>query len=134
MSEEQVAIVREHIEAIRSRDFPRALSFFDPHVVVDMARIGGLEEDAAFGPERVADYMRRYAGAFEDYRYDVERLTDLGSGVVLAAVTETGRGKGSGVPVTRSFAALYMVIDGRIARCTLFGTEQQALEAAGLSE
>jgi hypothetical protein len=62
MSQEQVEIVREHSEAVRSGDFQHALSFFDPHVVVDMARIGGPEEDAAFGPEGVADYMRRYAG------------------------------------------------------------------------
>ena len=34
--------------------------------------------------------------------YEVERLTDLGSGAILAAVTETGRGKSSGVPVRRS--------------------------------
>ena len=134
MSQEQVEVVREHIEAVRSRDFPHALSFFDPHVVVDMARIGGPEEDAAFGPEGVVDYMRRYAGTFEDYRYEVGRLTDLGSEAVLATVTETGRGKGSGVPVARSFVTLYTVIDGKIARCTLFGTEQEALEAAGLRE
>ncbi len=133
MSQEQVEIVREHIEAVRSRDFPHALSFLDPHVV-DMARIGGPEEDAAFGPEGVADHMRRYAGTFEDYHYEVEHLTDLGSGAILAAVTETGRSKGSGVPVTSSFAALYTVIDGKIARSTLFGTEQEALEAAGLRE
>jgi ketosteroid isomerase-like protein len=133
MSQEQIEIVREHIEAVRSRDFPHALSFFDPHVAVDMARIAGPEEDAAYGPEGAADYMRRYAGTFEGYRYEVERLTDLGSGAVLAAVTETGRGKGSGVPVTRSFAALYTVIDAKIARCTLFETEHEALEAAGLA-
>src|SRR5262249_45197629 len=134
MSQENVEVVRQHIEAIRSQDFPHALSFFDPHVVVDMGRIGGLQEDAAYGPEEVADYMRRYAGTFEDYRYEAGRLTDLGSGAVRATVTETGRGKGSGAPVTRSFAALYTVLDGKIARCTLFGTEQEALEATGLSE
>ena len=61
------------------------------------------------------------------------RLTDLGSGAVLAVVTETGRGKGSGVPVERHFAALYTVIDGKIARATVFRSEQDALEAAGLS-
>jgi ketosteroid isomerase-like protein len=64
----------------------------------------------------------------------VERLTDLGSGAVLAAASETGRGKGSGAPVDRSFAALYTVIDGKIARITMFRTEQDALEAAGLRE
>ena len=136
MSEEQVEIVREHVDAVGHGDFPRALSFFDPHVVVDMSRIAHAPgtEYAAFGPEGVADYMRRYAGTFEDYRYEVERLTDLGSGAVLAAVTETGRGKGSGVPVNRSFAALYTVIGGKIARATLFATERDALEAVGLSE
>jgi len=78
--------------------------------------------------------MRRWVGTFEEYRYEVERLTDLGSGAVLAVVIETGRGKGSGAPVNRSYAHLYTVIDGRIARMTMFRTEQEALEAAGLPE
>jgi hypothetical protein len=47
---------------------------------------------------------------------------------------ETGRGKGSGVPVDRPLATLYTLIDGKIARITMFHTEQEALEAVGLSE
>jgi ketosteroid isomerase-like protein len=78
--------------------------------------------------------MRRWIGTFEEYRYEVERLTDLGSGMTLALVTETGRGKSSGVPVDRGYANLYTVIDGAIARITLFRTEQDALEAIGLRE
>ena len=34
----------------------------------------------------------------------------------------------------RSYAALYAVIDGKIARITLFPDEKSAREAAGLSE
>ena len=78
--------------------------------------------------------MRSWIGTFEKYRYEVERLTDLGPGTVLAGASETGRGKGSGAPVDRSFAVLYTVIDGKIARMTTFRTEQDALEAAGLRE
>ena len=63
-----------------------------------------------------------------------QRLTDLGSGAVLVIVAEEGRGKSSGVPVRQSFAVLYTVIDGRIARLTVFPDEEQALEAVGLSE
>jgi ketosteroid isomerase-like protein len=63
----------------------------------------------------------------------VERLTDLGGGAVLAVVAEEGRGKSSGVPVQQSFAALYTVIDGKIARVTFFPDERQALDAVGLS-
>ncbi len=97
-----------------------------------MNRIDG--SDASHGHEAIDKAVTRYVGAFEDYAYEVERLTDLGSGAILAVVTETGRGKGSGVPVNRRFATLYTVIHGKIARTTLFRTEQDALEAAGLSE
>jgi ketosteroid isomerase-like protein len=136
MSQENVEIVRGHIEAFR-QDVPRAhrrrpLSFLDPCVVLDRSRVGGIDTEAAYGHEAVAQAIARYVGAFEEYVYEVERLTDLGSGAILAVVTETGRGKSSGVPVRRSFATLYTVIDGKIARITLFPSEEQALEAAGL--
>ena len=134
MSEKQVDVVRGHIEAFQAQDAPRTLSFLDPHVVLDMSRIGGIDSEAFYGHEALAEFVRRYAGTFEDYRYEVERLTDLGSGAVLAVVIETGRGKGSGAPVDRSYAHLYTVIDGKIARMTMFRTEQEALEAAGLTK
>src|SRR5206468_2802505 len=106
----------------------------DPHVVLDISRTGG-DEEAIYGREVIAEFMRRWIGTFEGYRCEFERLTDLGPGAVLAAgVSETARGKGSGVPVNRSFAVLYTVIDGNIARMTMFRTEQEALEAAGLRE
>jgi ketosteroid isomerase-like protein len=132
MSEEEVQVVHEHIEAYRRQDVSVALSCMDPHAVLDMSRIDG--SDPSHGHEAIDEAVTRYVGAFEDYDYEVERLTDLGSGAILAVVTETGRGKGSGVPVDRRFATLYTVIDGKIVRVTQFGTEQDALEAAGLRE
>ena len=50
------------------------------------------------------------------------------------AAGETGRGKGSGAPVARSFGVIHTVIDGKIARMTMFRSEQEALKAAGLRE
>src|SRR2546421_9328944 len=114
MSQEQVKVVCAHLEAFGSQDAPRTLSFLDPYVVLDVSRTGG-DEEAIYGREAIGEFMRRWIGTFEEYRYEVERLTDLGSGTVLAAgVSETGRGKGSGAPVDRSFAVLYTVIDGKI--------------------
>jgi ketosteroid isomerase-like protein len=103
-------------------------------VVWDASRVSGIDFGVAYGHEEFSQTIRHYIGAFEDYDYEVERLTDLGSGAVLAVVTGAGRGKSSGVPVRRSFAPLYTVIDGKIARITFFASEEQALEAAGLSE
>ena len=126
-------IVRGHIEAWRAEDAPRAVSFFDPYVVADVSRTDEIDS-AFYGPQAITEFFRRFAGTFEDYRWEIERLTDLGSGAVLAVLRETGRGKGSGVPVDRPLATLYTVIDGKIARITTFHTEREALEAAGLSE
>jgi ketosteroid isomerase-like protein len=132
MSQENVEIVRAHIEAFL-HDAPRALSFFDPYVVIDWSRGPDLDFEVAYGHEAVAQAVARFVGAFDEYAYEVERLTDLGSGAILAAVTETGRGRSSGVPVRRSYAALYTVIDRKIARITIFPSEERALEAVGLS-
>ena len=133
MSQENVEIVRAHIEAFL-HDAPRALSFFDPYVVIDWSRGPDLDSEVAYGHEAVAQAVAHFVGAFDEYAYEVERLTDLGSGAILAAVTETGRGRSSGVPVRRSYAALYTVIDRKIARITIFPSEERALEAIGLSE
>jgi ketosteroid isomerase-like protein len=126
LSGENVEIVRRHIEAF-GRDAATALSFLDPFVVWDTSRVGGA--DPAYGHEGVAQAARRYLGAFEEYSFDADRLSDLGSGWVLAAVTESGRGKGSGAPAQRSFAALYTLLDGRIARITTFPSWDEALQA-----
>jgi ketosteroid isomerase-like protein len=134
MSEEKVEVVRRHIEAFRRGDEPGALSYFDPYVVWDPSRVRPLDFGVAYGREEVDRTIRHYIGAFEDYDYEAQRLTDLGSGAVLVTLTEGGRGKSSGVPVRQSLAALYTVIDGKIARVTFFASEEQALEAAGLSE
>jgi ketosteroid isomerase-like protein len=101
---------------------------------MDWSRIPRLGLTVAYGHEEVNQTTRYYIGAFEDYDYEVERLTDLGCGAVLAVVTEGGRGKSGGVPVRQSLATLYTVIDGKIARVTVFPDEEQALEAEGLRE
>ena len=134
MSQENVEIVRTHIEAFRQDDALRSLSVVDPHVVLDRSRVQTVDSEVTYGHEALVQAVRRHVGAFKDHSYVVERLTDFGSGAVLAVVTETGRGKSSGVPVRQSFAALYTVIDGKIVRVTQFPSEEEALEAAGLRE
>jgi ketosteroid isomerase-like protein len=133
MSEENVEVVRRHIEAWRAQDAARALSYLDPHVVLDVSRTDAIDT-TAYGHEETAELFRRYAGTFEDFRWEVEQLRDLGPGTVLAVLTETGRGKGSGVPVDRPLASLYTLIDGKIVRVTTFSSEEGALEAVGWRE
>ena len=128
-----VEVVREHIDAYRRDDVPGALSCLDPDVIVDTTRVGGSVGAISHGHDGLVHEVRRFMGAFEDYEFEVERITDLGGGTVAVVVKERGRGKGSGIPVERTFAGIYSVLDGRIVRITGFPTEREALEAAGLS-
>jgi ketosteroid isomerase-like protein len=130
-----VEIVRGQIEAYRRRDTALAISFFDPYAVWDASRIGGLDAgNVAYGTDAMNDIVGRYRSAFEDYAFEVQRLADLGSGAVLAVVTETGFGKTSGAPVKRHFAVIYTVIERKIVRMSVFPTEKAALEAVGVAE
>ena len=135
MSQENVEIVRRHIEAWSGEEATLALSFLDPYIVMDLSRtVAGGWTRRSTVLEAVAEHFRRYAGTFEDYRWAAQRLTDLGAGAVLVVTIESGRGKGSGVSVERPLAVLYTLVDGKVVRITFFEDEQEALEAAGLSE
>ena len=69
MSQENVEVVREHIEAYAAGDAERALSFVDPDVVVDTSRVG-LEAEVFRGHAGLARGVRGFRGAFRDYLSD----------------------------------------------------------------
>jgi hypothetical protein len=54
MSEENVEIVRGHIEAFRRGDPPGALWYLDPYVVWDASRIALLDVSVAYGTKSSA--------------------------------------------------------------------------------
>src|SRR5689334_13874614 len=123
MSEENVEIVRRHIDAWRSEKAALALTFLDPHIVMDLSRTG-FAEGPFYGSDAISEHFRAYAGTFAEYQWEIERLTDLGAGTVLVVATESGRGKGSGISVEHPVAVLYTLIDGKIVRITFFRDEQ----------
>jgi hypothetical protein len=70
MSQENVEVVRGHIEAFRRGDVPSTLSYFDPHVVWDPSRVrGALDVSVAYGREEVTETIRHYIGAIEHYTF-----------------------------------------------------------------
>ena len=68
---------------------------------------------AIHGRDEVLAFLRRYVGAFEDYRMELEKIHDLGDHRVLARFSESGRGKGSGAETRLSATGIWTVRDGR---------------------
>src|SRR4051812_24608239 len=132
MSQENVEIVRRMHDAYARGDLQMALSFFDPEVKLSTpARQPGA--GTYHGHEGVRRATAVWVGAWEDFRINVEELTELGEHV-LARLHEHGRGKGSGVEVDRHLFQLFTLRGDKIVRLRMYEDQAEALEAAGLSE
>jgi ketosteroid isomerase-like protein len=70
----------------------------------------------------------------EGFRASPEEFTDLGNDRVLVAGLFHGRGRSSDVEVNMRVASIYEIRDGLVATVRDYGSRNEALEAAGLSE
>ena len=83
------------------------------------------------GRDEVRELYRRWAGAFSDWRFHIDRLIGAGDHVV-AFVTEHGRGRGSGAEVEMKRANVSTFRDGKVVRFRSFSSREDALRAVGL--
>ena len=131
MSQENVEIVKRSVEAMVRGDFAAAFRNINPDVEWDARHFpdGRIYQ----GHEGVREFLRTYAGTFDDYRLVVERYIGAGDRVI-AFTLETGTAKGSRAPVTAEFALVWTMRGGQIVHWVGYTDFAEALEAVGLSE
>ncbi len=129
MSQENVEIVRQVYAAYSLGDNEAALACFDPEVEFDVSI--RPESGVYRGHAGVVEAMRTWTGTWENFRADVEQIIDAGERV-LVEERQTGRGKGSGVPLDQRFFSVFTLRAGKIVRVVWFSSRVEALEAAGL--
>jgi ketosteroid isomerase-like protein len=103
---------------------------------IDYRAVEGALDD--HGPIHGKDALRAYVddwvGTFDDFRGEALELIEAGEDKVIAVGRISGRAKLSGVETDLTYAALYTIRDGKVARGREYWTKEQALEAAGLRE
>jgi ketosteroid isomerase-like protein len=134
VSEEDVGLVRRLFERWARGDVATA-EFFDTDV--EFVRHGGSGAVAGLagewrGLDQLWAAVREYLQAWEDLRTGAERFVDLGDRVLILA-RQTGRGKGSGVPVDHEVAFLATVRNGKIVRLEAYWDRDRALADLGLA-
>jgi ketosteroid isomerase-like protein len=134
MSQENVEILREAAAAFNRGDLDAWLEYLADDI--DHRAAEGAPDDPGpiHGKDAVRAYMRDWLDLFDDFRAEPIELIDAGEDRVIAVTRISGRAKLSGVETDLTFAALYTIRDGKIARGREYWTKEQALEAAGLSE
>jgi ketosteroid isomerase-like protein len=134
MSEENVEIVRKSIEVF-NRDGLDASLEYSADDIEHRAVEGAIDDRGPMrGKEAVRAYIQDWLDTFDDFKTEAVELIAVGDDQVVAVVRLSGRAKASGIETDLTFAVLYTVRDGKLARGREYETREEALEAAGLSE
>jgi ketosteroid isomerase-like protein len=134
MSQENVEVVRAVFDAQRSQDWEAFPQLYDPEI--EWEDVSGLWGD--WGTRRGFDDVRNafltWFEAFEQVDFHLEGGILESGDDVLATHRITGRGRGSGLPVTQRITLIWTVRGGRVTRVRAYRERAEALEAAGLRE
>lgn len=133
MPEENVEIVRRFFDAYNRGDFAATLDLIAPEFEFRPSGLFMDTESTYYGPEGWSEFWSTFQAAWESITVDLERIEDLGDRV-LTLGTFHGKGRGSGVAVTREVGWLGTLRDGMLAQSLTFVGWADAVEAAGLSE
>jgi ketosteroid isomerase-like protein len=126
-----IEIVREMLERFNRGDYEGSTAML--HNDVEMRQWGALPDtDTYVGKEDFIRGLTRWLSGFEPgFQYVPEELFDCGDSV-LARVTLRGTGRGSGIHLEQEVFQVYEVRDGRAWRVSVFSSEEEARQAAGL--
>jgi ketosteroid isomerase-like protein len=121
-------LVRIALQAYGGGDCEIALALADPLIRWD-ERSSRPDGDLVWRKADVEKAMRRYLDSWEQYRFDVEDIAEVGPGKVVGICRERGKPK-DGAPVDRRFGGLWVVKEGKIVSWTTYLTPKEAVRAA----
>jgi ketosteroid isomerase-like protein len=129
MSQQDLDQLRTRYEAFARGDWEAAFAGLGPDF--EMHDHGLLDVPVQRGPDAISEVQARAADAFEQQRYEPEKLIDL-EGRILVRVRFFARGRGSGVELETKIGQLWTLKDGRAVRLDVYRTWEAAVEAAGI--
>jgi ketosteroid isomerase-like protein len=132
VSEENVGLVRDFIEAGQRQDWKRVGELIAPDAEM-LGTVGGLGEGQVYtGLSEMKDEFETVdQEAWEERRLEPTNFRHIDD-LVVVLLHEHRRGRGSGVELESDTAVVFTVRDGRIARIQGYMDQDAALEAAGL--
>jgi|SRR5690242_2142534 len=137
MSRENLEIVRRAYEAAARHDTAAVLAEYDSEVVWDISQAPARnvigEPHVFHGLDGLRSFFRQWYDAWKHVEPDLEELIDAGEKVVSVETTRA-RGRTSGANVELAHGAVWTIRESKITHVIWFGSREEAIEAAGLSE
>jgi ketosteroid isomerase-like protein len=125
MSEENVETVKEIFRAWEEKDAAAAMSRIDPNVELDFSTVSfvgdEIPERVASGVDPLSEGVNAWLETWDSVSWLPQKFIDIDEHVIVL-LRMRARGRGSGVPVDRTFVATYTVRDGRVVAFRGFDT------------
>jgi ketosteroid isomerase-like protein len=131
MSERDVQVAREALDAYNAMDVQRVLSFLDPECEMLMLR-SLLDGTPYHGHTAALQFFRDMADEWTSWRIEPEEFRDLGEGRVLLLANFKGRARASGNEVSSPAAWLIELRGELIYHVRAFTDRAASLEYLGL--
>ena len=132
MSQGNVEIARQHLDAFSRRDVEALRVRIDPEVELDWSASAGVEARVYRGIDAYLRFWTSYFEAFDEIAVSPERFIDVGESVVVPNVTRF-RGR-DGIEVLAESTLVFTVRNRKIARICLYQETDEALKAVGLGD
>jgi hypothetical protein len=132
MSEKNVELYRQGIEAFNRRDLETFLGLAHPDVV-GISRVLAIEGGSYRGHDGTREWWNDLLGVFPDFRIEVVWVRDAGD-LTVSELRNSAHGEGSAAPLEEFVWQVSEWRDGLVVGWQMYETEQEALEAAGLRE
>jgi ketosteroid isomerase-like protein len=130
MSQENVEIARQALDAYTRRDLERVRGLADPEIELDWSASHGWLAGVYRGVEETLRFYEGYFEAFDEIVIEPDRFIDAGESVVVPNVAhQKGR---DGIEVSARSTLVFTVSDHRLIRVCLYQETDQALRAVGL--
>jgi ketosteroid isomerase-like protein len=133
MSSANVDLVRSVFAAWGRGDFGSAEW---AHPEIEWVIVDGPSPGSSRGLAAMAERMRDFLGAWEEYRHEPEEFRALDDERVLVLVHRSGRGKTSGLELGHmqtKGASLLHVHGGKVTKLVLYWDRERALADLGLA-
>jgi ketosteroid isomerase-like protein len=131
MSQENVEVVQRIYQELNSHQaFPPEL--FAPDCVTDLTQVS-LEFRVLHGVEDSQAALGQYFGTFDDFHVAADVL-HADEHLVVTAIRDGGRIRGSGAEVWNRYFHAWTLRDGRVVRLSSHTDREQAFRAVGLTE
>jgi ketosteroid isomerase-like protein len=132
MSAENMELFTRATDALNQLDLDAYVSFCAADYEWFPVLGGTIEGNSFRGHEGVEEYFGELRDTWEEFRYVIDELRDLGDHV-LSLGRLKGRGRGSGVEVELPIAVISDFREGKCWRTRAFSDHGEALRAAGLT-